>query len=195
MKLYDTVNGVYISESEVEKTEIVKSVYAGEYDENQLEILTIEGNEVGDSTQLSDLKELGYAYFSGDSGSVIACSDGRHVDTIWNTGCWDHEADDTDEREVWGSRFESLKEEMDAREAYFESISLDAPDEIVDAYHEKHGHALEVALTCVDDNIIELYPEAMVANPEFPDMEHCIMDYVGDHINATPRSKKVFEIE
>ena len=182
MKLYDTINGVYISEDEIEKTDVVQAVHAGEYSKYDLENWTVEGDQVGNSTQLADLKKLGYAYFSGDSGSVIACSDGRHVDTVWNTGCWD-EGDDTSDREVWASRFESLKTEMELREAYFEETKLTASDAEVAAYHEAHGQALEFALNCVNDEITVLYP-----NADFSDMEYCIMDYVGDHVGWNVRS-------
>ena len=178
MKLYDTQNGTFVSEIEVEKTEIIQAVFSGEYDDHQLENWTIEGTEVGDSTALGDLKIVAYAYFSGDSGSVIACSDGRHVDTLWGTGCWD-KGDDTAHRETWDSRFESLKAEM---ELYEQNNIEDTVDP-----GELYAEAAEIAYNCVSDEITELYPEA----PEYvPDAEYCIQDYVGDHIGWSPKSTR-----
>lgn len=178
MKIYDTVNGNFVSEMEVEKSDIVLAVLAGEYDENQMENWTIEGNDIGNSTQLRDLMRLGYAYFTGANGTVIACSDGRHVDTVWNRGCWD-EGDETEDREVWADRLERLKAEMNAGEAWFQRNKITLSDAEVEQYHKAHRDALEFAFNCVDDEIAEPYEvKDKYSNPP---REAALDVYVGTH--------------
>lgn len=84
MKLYDTINGTFISDTEWTIDDIRDDILSGEYTEHELKNWTLEGEEPEDSIALCDIK--GYFYESGSSGSIIACSDGRHADTVWGDG-------------------------------------------------------------------------------------------------------------
>lgn len=156
MKLYDTVNGTYIFDTEVSTSDIRIQVYQDEFTEDELENYTIEGKEIYDSTQLADLKAVAYFYASGDSGSILACSDGRHVDTVWGNGVWD--TGELLNEKNCHARFEEMLSELEA----FEKAELPADP----ALEEK---AMEFAHNCVNYDIAEKYAE----------MQPAITEYVG----------------
>ena len=46
MKLYDTLNGTYVKDTEVSTSEIRIQVYQGEFSDDELENWTLEGKEI-----------------------------------------------------------------------------------------------------------------------------------------------------
>ena len=161
MKLYDTINGTFVSDMECSISEVRVEVYQGKYSEHELENWTLEGNqESTDSTQLADLKEVAYFYASGDSGSIIACSDGRHVDTVWSNGVWDN--GELLKRDNCDTHFEQMMAEMEA----FEKSGIEL-DESLKA--KLQAESTEFAHNCVNYDIADKHST----------FEDAINEYVG----------------
>ena len=160
MKLYDTINGSFVDNTESTISEVRIQVYKGEFTEHELKHWTLEGKSETDSTQLSDLLKVAYFYASGDSGSIISCSDGRHVDTVWENGIWD-DGDHISKKDCH-NKFEELSAEMDVfleRKEMVPEVQIE--DEVRDA--------IEFAWNCVDDEIAAKYKS----------MTDAIKEYVG----------------
>ena len=173
MKLYDTINGTFVSDTEIEIPSILSEISLGEFSDKELDNLTIEGSDQSQSISLRDLSNLkGYCYFSGGNGTVIACSDGRHADTVSGSGCSENGAifshEDVEET------LETLSNEMDE--------VTDAP--IPEIFHNFYNLALEYARNCVDFEIEEKYGN------DTPGSEYCVRHYVGDTENWIPKESQ-----